>query len=321
MVSGFVAVSLERAVRPTSALAVLREHGYRIDVDYVNADQRPEAFFADLFATLAARRRTLEHFLRTADWDCFIGVITETDRLHHYFWSAYVDPRHPWRQRFLDFYAEVDAAIGALADQLGEDAVLFVVADHGHTVIERECYPNAWLRSQDLLRFRTETPTSMADVDRTSSVFVLDPGRVYLNLRGRFAEGVVTPGPEAERLLADVTSGMLELEYPSARGPRQPVKAVHRRDEIYAGPCLDQAPDAVLHCHDGFDLKGALGKTELFGRSALTGMHTYDDALFYVNRPGFPTADLALTDLAPTILGLLDCPPLAPMDGRVLAPE
>jgi hypothetical protein len=48
-------------------------------------------------------------------------------------------------------------------------------------------------------------------------------------------------------------------------------------------------------------------------------MHTYDDALFYVNRPGFPTDDLAITDLAPTMLALLGCAPVSPMDGRARA--
>jgi predicted AlkP superfamily phosphohydrolase/phosphomutase len=321
MVSGFVAVSLERAVRPLSALTVLREHDYRIDVDYVNADQRPAAFFTDLFATLAARRRTLRHYLATPEWDCFIGVVTETDRLHHYFWSAYADRAHPWHQRFLDFYAELDAAIGELVDLLGDEPVLFVVADHGHTAIVSECYPNAWLRTHGLLAFTTDTPTSMADLDHASSAFILDPGRIYLNLKGRFAEGVVAPGDEAEAVLARISEGMLTIEYPgtAAGDPRRPVKAVHRREALYAGPCLDAAPDAVLHFHDGFDLKGAQGRTELFGRSALTGMHTCDDALFYVNRPGFPIDALTITDLAPTILALLGCPPIAPMDGRALA--
>ncbi len=321
LVSGFVAVSMERAVTPASARAVLAEHGYKIDVDYVNADQHPGAFFTDLFATLAARRRTLRHYLATADWDCFIGVITETDRLHHYFWRAYTDPDDPLHQRFLDFYAELDATIGELADVVGDDTPLFIIADHGHTLIETECYPNAWLRAAGLLRFKTATPKSFADLDPSSPVFILDPGRIYLNLKGRFAEGVVTPGAEAEELLARVTAGLLAIEYPgpAVGGTRRPVQAVYRRDEMYHGPCVDQAPDAVLHFHDGFDIKGAITRTELFGRSALTGMHTYDDSLFYVNRPGFPTQDLAITDLAPTVLALLGCPPAAPMDGRALA--
>jgi predicted AlkP superfamily phosphohydrolase/phosphomutase len=318
MVSGFVAVSLERAVRPASALEVLRGADYRIDVDYVDADRRPEAFFADLFVTLAARRRVFRHFLTAEDAACFFAVFTETDRLHHYFWSAWVDPLHPWHGRFLDFYAELDVAIGELVDRLGDDTVLFVIADHGHTAIERECHPNAWLHAEGLLAFMTDRPTSLADVDHRSRVFVLDPGRVYLNLAGRFAEGVVRPGREAEDLLARVTEGMLALTCPTSEGARRPVRAVPRRDALYVGAYVDQAPDAVIEGHDGFDMKGALGRRELFGRSALTGMHTFDDALFYVNRPNVPTDALSVTDLAPTILDLLGCPPLAPMDGRVL---
>jgi predicted AlkP superfamily phosphohydrolase/phosphomutase len=172
-----------------------------------------------------------------------------------------------------------------------------------------------------LLKFKSETPKSMADFDPASPVFILDPGRIYLNLKGRFAQGVVAPGAEAEALLARVTDGMLGLAYPgpAVGATRRPVKAVYRREEIYQGPYLDQAPDAVLHFHDGFDIKGAIARTEIFGRSPLTGMHTYDDSLFYVNRPGFPTDALAITDLAPTVLAMLGCSPASPMDGRALA--
>ena len=56
-------------------------------------------------------------------------------------------------------------AIGELADVLGDETPLFIIADHGHTAIETECYPNAWLRAEDLLRFETATPKSLADLD------------------------------------------------------------------------------------------------------------------------------------------------------------
>jgi predicted AlkP superfamily phosphohydrolase/phosphomutase len=320
LVSGFVAVNIERAVTPASVLPVLKSHGYKIDVDYVNANERVDAFFADLATTLAGRRRALTHFLREDDWDCFIGVITETDRLHHYFWNVYADAASPLHQRFLDFYKAVDDAIGELVDALPDGTPLFVIADHGHTLIETEFYPNVWLRREGLLAFKTPTPKSVADLDPASKAFILDPGRIYLNLKGRFANGVVEPGAEAEDLLARIAEGLAAIEYPGppVNGIRRPVKRVFRRDEIYAGPELELAPDAVLHFSDGFDIKGAVARDDLFGRSALTGMHTYDDSLLYVNRPGFARDDLAITDLAPTILAMLGVAPAQPMDGRVL---
>jgi predicted AlkP superfamily phosphohydrolase/phosphomutase len=95
------------------------------------------------------------------------------------------------------------------------------------------------------------------------------------------------------------------------------VPRVFARDEVYHGGALDAAPDLVVDFADGYDPKGALARTEVFGRSALTGMHTYADSLFLVNRPGVPTDGLDIVDLAPTLLTLLGVPPPADMDGRV----
>jgi predicted AlkP superfamily phosphohydrolase/phosphomutase len=321
LVSGFVAVNLERAVHPADLLPRLAAEGYKIDVDYLNADQRPDAFFTDLTTTLEARRRVYLRLLREEAWDLFVGVITECDRLHHYFWSQYVDPAAPHHGRFLDFYRRLDDVIGALLDALPPGTPTFVVADHGHTLIHREFYPNAWLRAQGLLRTRVEKPKGLADLDPATKVFVLDPGRVYVHRRGRFPQGGVEPA-EADDLLARVREGMLALHDPTPGAPTsgRPVPRVFGRDDLYHGPCLDAAPDLVLHFVDGYDPKGALSRTEVFGRSALTGMHTYADALFLADRPGVPTDGLDIVDLAPTILTLLGVEPPTDMDGRVRLP-
>src|SRR5205823_6172483 len=259
---------------PASLLPRLQAEGYRIDVDYLNADQRPEVFFEDLVATLEARRRVYLALVREEPWDLFIGVVTECDRLHHYFWHQYVDPAAPHHARFLDFYRRLDDVLGALVAALPAGAALFVVADHGHTLIHREFYPNAWLRAQGLLRMTAEKPKGLADMDPASKVFVLDPGRVYLHRRGRFPLGTVDAA-EGEALCARVTEGLLALrdDSPGAPAGGSPVSRVFRRDELYHGPCLDAAPDLVIHFNDGYDPKGAFGRAEVFGRSALTGMH------------------------------------------------
>ncbi len=318
LVSGFVAVNLERAVWPPRLLPRLKERGYRIDVEYMNADQRPDAFFADLDVVLEARRRVYLELLREEAWDLFVGVITECDRLHHYFYAHYADPAAAHHQRFLDFYRRLDDVLGELVAALPSGTPLFIVADHGHTVIHREFYPNAWLRQQGLLRFSAEKPKGLQDMDPASKAFVLDPGRVYVHRQGRFPLGTVGPA-EAEDVLGRVREGLLGLRDDSAGAPAggRPVPRIYARDELYHGPFVDAAPDLVIHFNDGYDPKGAFGRTEVFGRSALTGMHTWDDSLFYVNRPGVPTDGLDIIDLAPTLLTLLGVDPPADMDGRV----
>ena len=158
MVSGFVAIKLERAVYPAELLRRLTADDYQIDVDYQNADQRPDEFFGGLDRALQARRRVYLKLLRDEPWDLFIGVITECDRLHHYFWDQYADPAAPRHGRFLDFYRRLDEAIGEMAAAIPRGTPLFIVADHGHTLIHREFYPNAHLRERGLLRFSSDKP-------------------------------------------------------------------------------------------------------------------------------------------------------------------
>ena len=46
----------------------------------------------------------------------------------------------------------------------------------------------------------------------------------------------------------------------------------------------------------GFDMKGSLKKKEIFGRSDLQGMHTWEDAFIWSSRPlgeGLVISDLA----------------------------
>jgi predicted AlkP superfamily phosphohydrolase/phosphomutase len=321
LVSGFVAINLERAVYPAELLPRLTAAGYKIDVDYVKANERPDAFFADLEATLEARRRVYLDLVRNDPWDLFIGVITECDRLHHYFWDQYADQRAPHHGRFLDFYRRLDDVLAALVAALPGEVPVFVIADHGHTLIHREFYANTWLRAQGWQTLATDKPRSPADLDPSSKLFVLDPGRLYVHRRGRFPLGTVDASEGAD-LLGRATEGLLALrdDSPGAPAGGCPVPRVFARDDIYRGPCLDAAPDLVVHFNPGYDPKGALGRPEVFGRSALTGMHTYDDSLFFVNRPGVPTDGLDIVDLAPTILTLLGLDAPNDMDGRIRIP-
>lgn len=51
------------------------------------------------------------------------------------------------------------------------------------------------------------------------------------------------------------------------------------KEEIYSGDNLRFAPDIIVHPKNGYDIKASLDGNSIFTHSALTGMHTYEDAL------------------------------------------
>lgn len=290
LISGFVAIDLRKAVYPPTHLAALERMGYRIDVDVT----KPDGLFDDLHATLAARERAVD-YLWSDEWDYFQVVITGTDRLHHLFWDAWAQKEHPRRQAFLDYYRAVDGFIGRLRDRFvklsgGLDG-LFLLSDHGFAGITQEVYLNTWLREQRYLDYDKDAPEAIADISDETMAFALDPGRIYINLRGRFPRGAVEPGNVAQ-LKAELRAGLKRLEYQG-----QPViRQVFDRAEIYDGPHADRGPDLVLLAHRGFDLKGSVKRPDVFGRSSFQGMHTWDDAFFWSSLP--VKDDLNITDLA-----------------------
>jgi len=56
----------------------------------------------------------------------------------------------------------------------------------------------------------------------------------------------------------------------------------------------------IVLSEPGFDLKGSIRKKEIFGRSYLQGMHTWDDAFFWAAEDYGP--NLAIQDIASLIM-------------------
>lgn len=81
--------------------------------------------------------------------------------------------------------------------------------------------------------------------------YCLDPGRVYLDMQGREPEGHVEPGREYERLREELARGLAGLRDLETGEPM--VSRVYRREEIYAGPLFDRAPDLLVQTCDGYD--------------------------------------------------------------------
>jgi predicted AlkP superfamily phosphohydrolase/phosphomutase len=298
LVSGFVALDMAKAVQPLTYRAALDKMGYRIDIDTMKAREDPGFFWQELDRTTSGREKALDFFWGE-DWDYFELVVTGTDRLHHFLWNAYEDPGDPHHRAFLDYYRRVDGIIAkasaAFRKLAGGHEGFYLMSDHGFTGIVQEVALNAWLEQEGYLAFATPSPKGLEDIAPATRAFALDPNRIYLNLEGKFPSGSVAAS-EKKSLLDGIAGKLERLEC----NGRKVVRKVFRAEDVYSGPLVPQGPDLIVVGEHGFDMKGSVKKKEVFGRSSLQGMHTWDDAMFWsASEEG---ADLAISDLAPIIL-------------------
>ncbi|MBI1912755.1 MAG: alkaline phosphatase family protein [Deltaproteobacteria bacterium] len=303
LTAGFVCPDLKKGTYPESAYDYLKSMGYIPDVDANRAATDPEGFFREAFLALEKRAEAYEHFLNNESWELFIGVITETDRLHHFFFDAALDGSHRYHETFVSFYRKMDEVVGRLFDRFMEitsGAGLFMtMSDHGFTVIEKEVYLNTWLKENGYLNLNPSREF-FEQIDSGSKAFAMDPSRIYINVEGRYPLGSVSDN-DKRQVIEGLKKGLENITY----NGRPVIKAVYGKDALYKGRATDKAPDLVCIAHDGFDLKGNLKKQDVFGTSHFRGMHTRHDAHCIMPAAAAPSERLHIENLADIILAHL----------------
>jgi len=317
LVAGFVAPKLERAVYPPPLLERLRGIGYRVDLDNAAARGAFERLEEDLFATFAARRQAVQMLLHDGDWDLFVAVVTETDRLYHFLWNGMADGDERVVDLFHRFHAELDAFAGWLAGTLPEGTELLLMSDHGFTSARLDVFTNAWLVERGYLAFDVDEPKGLSAISPRSTVFSLDPGRFYLNRAGVRPRGSVQPA-QADAVLERLLGDLADFRHPGS-GELVYGQAV-RCDQAYHGAEAARGPDVVLTLRPGYELKGGTKGTAVFRPpgEGLAGMHTSDDSHLYLRGRAIREGRIDLHDVAPTIAELLGVDLAGSFQGRSL---
>lgn len=145
---------------------------------------------------------------------------------------------------------------------------------------------------------------------------------IYINLKGRETNGTVEPGEEYEILRNQIIDRLKTVKNPVTG---EPIKVeVFRKEEVYSGPYVDEAPDILFNLDDG----NMIAQKEIYypgtvGRAnKSSGTHRMD-GIFMVKgagiRAGHELEGANIIDAAPTLLHLLGKPVPEDMDGKVLA--
>lgn len=245
-------------------------------------------------------------------------VFDTTDRVQHMF--------HGQNNVIEPLYCEMDRIVGKTLAHVDAHTALFVLSDHGFCAFRREVNLNSWLLQHGYLVLkegRTESGDYLEDVDwpRTRA-YTLGLSGIYLNLRGREAQGIVAP--EEAQALTEALSAQLRGLRDEETGEIA-IESVYPAQEIYRGPYLDAAPDLIIGYADGYRAAwdAATGKTTAAvfqeNRKAWCGDHCVDPPLV----PGVLFSNLKLAaenpgieDVAPTALTLFGVPVPAWMEGR-----
>ena len=149
-----------------------------------------------------------------------------------------------------------------------------------------------------------------------------DEGSLYLNLRGRDPQGIVSRGPEADSLLAEIMERLSRIPDPETG---QPVPVIlQRKEDVYSGPFLAEAPELLVAMDDyTTEVMAELGSGTLFTpNQARNGTHDMN-GLFIARGPGIRAGQMInanLVDIAPTVVHLAGIPVPEETDGDVLLP-
>jgi predicted AlkP superfamily phosphohydrolase/phosphomutase len=302
-------------------------------------------FLDDANRAMDDREKIIFKRLETDDWDLFVAAIETTDRVSHMMWRL-IDPTHPMYDAALaakygnaieNIYKRADDLVGRIRAKLPPDVVFMVMSDHGFHSFRRGVNLNTWLVQNGYMSFQGQESgkKTLADLfgrgrffegvdwSRTKA-YAVGLGQIYFNLKGREGQGIVSPGAEYRQLQDEIRGKLVGLIDP--KNGERVFRDVYKRDDIYTGEYLQNAPDLEVGFNDGYrvgwqDTLGGISREVIDDNDRKwSGDHCatateISGGVFFINRK-IDSEHPSIMDLAPTVLKLLGVPAPADYDGK-----
>ncbi len=327
--------------------------------------RKPDSFVDELIYVERKRFEAAKFFMKKYDWDLFMIHFQSVDTIQHALWHhidlSCPDYRNEYLEKIQEFYLALDGFIGKLANLVDDQTIVIIMSDHGFGPNRKYINLNEWLKLNNFLTRRKTFPfvsfvkdlikkadflnlrdKLMLKVKQTELTYRLLPklvdwsqtkafvstghmyGHIYLNVMNREPKGIVDRTTEYDAIRDSIAKKLARLRDPETG--ENVVKSVVKREEIYSGSQLMNAPDLIAIPCDGYCFSSSLGEgEELFIMSEpskkLTGQHRKEGMVVMIGNNLKKNALIKggrIVDMAPTILYCLSLPVPLEMEGKVL---
>ncbi len=321
--------------------------GWQIDTWAISegfADE--QMFWDDMTFTVAQDRKMFDAFL-TGDDELMVQCFEFPDRVGHVFWRL-MDPKHPaynealhakWGDALLRAYQLMDAIVGdAMTAAEKNHASLIVLSDHGFASFRKSVNYNTWLVMNGYMSLKTGVQVKDRNVEMLfdqgqfwenvdwshTRAYAMGLGEMYINVKGREAQGIVNPGPEYDALKAELKARLVTMTDPETM--ERPVRRVLAREEVYRQFDPSMIPDLFVTNNDGYRVSwqtslGGIPKQLIEpNKQVWSGDHCSVDpeivkGIFFYNRKVATDRAPYIADIYPTVLGLLGVKAPYELDG------
>jgi predicted AlkP superfamily phosphohydrolase/phosphomutase len=314
---------------------------------------RPDAYLDEAFDVTRRRIAAAEWLMDNTQWDLMTSVWVSVDRTQHAL-SNYVAPDHPdyaankdtrIGRKVRDIYKQLDDAIGAFCSRAAPNDLVLFLSDHGFQSCTRALHMDHLLNQLGMLEFsasnvlfgpmqwgavrnlarkvydtlglhgKVALPQSINWSKSKAFTSIRSTGEgVSINLAGREPDGIVDPA-DYEEVRATVMDRLAGFVDPKTG--RKPVKAIHRREDIFKGAYADSAPDILMEPAEGYSLTHA--KSAIEDADWVSGDHRIEGVIVAAGPLVTPFQTMPrLIDLAPTLLAALQAPAAGKHTGRIL---
>lgn len=285
--------------------------GWTDDTKALQQEELDEALFLEEgWQTMGWQESLVLDELGSGGFDLFAAGWTTTDRIAHMFWR-YRDPRHPaydasaakdFGHALEETYQRMDATVGKVMQALEEDDLLIVLSDHGFHGFRKAFSINTWLIRNGYLAVHGQRDPESAyneakylqgyDWSR-SRAYSLGLGSIFINMKGREGQGIVSPEKVPE-LISEIRERLMTAR--DSEHDRPLFKAIYTREEAYQGGAVKDAPDLQVGYAEGYqtDKSSAAGAAPeavlTLNHDKWSGDHAASDVastpgIFFCNRP------------------------------------